>query len=61
MVLMLNMRVLEEKTDMDLLVANNDKSNIIDVDDLDPKCQSLVIFDDSVTEKYQKKLKIYSS
>jgi hypothetical protein len=40
---------------MDRLVASNDKSDVIDVDDLDPKFKNLVIFHDFVTEKDQKK------
>ena len=42
---MVNMNVLEEKIDMYFLVASNDKSNIIDVDDVDSKRQNLIIFD----------------
>ena len=51
---MLKMTVLEEKTDMELLVESNDKGDILDVDGLDPKCQNLIIFDDFVTEKTRK-------
>ena len=56
---MFNMNVLEEKTDKHLVFSSIDKSNIIDVDDLDLTAQHVVIFDDSATEKDQKKLKIH--
>ena len=56
---MINMISLEEETDTDLIFVRNDKSDIIDVDDLNPKVTNLVIFDDFVTEKDQKKLKSY--
>ena len=39
---MLNMNGLEEKTDMDLLIESNDKSDIIDLDDVDPKCKNVL-------------------
>jgi len=47
--LMINTNVLDEIAEMDRLVPSNDKSDIIDVDYLDPKCQNLVTFDDFVT------------
>ena len=43
-----------KKGAMDLLVASNGKSDIIDVDDLDSKFQNLVILDDFATEKIRK-------
>ena len=39
---------------MDLLVASNDKIDIIDIHELDLKFQNLVIFDYFVTETDQK-------
>ena len=48
------MHVLEENTDKIFLLVSNYKSDIIDVDDLDPKCQNLVIFGNFVAEKDQK-------
>ena len=39
---------------MVLFIASNDKSYFVDVDDLNPKCQNVAIFNDFVTEKDQK-------
>ena len=47
---------LEEKSGQDILFASNDKNDIVEVDDLDPNYMNLVIFDDFVTEKDQKKI-----
>ena len=49
--LMININVVEEKTNKDLIFVSNDQSDIIDVDDLDPKVHNLVILTILLQEK----------
>ena len=51
-----NLTTLESKCKTNILTVSNDLNDIVDVDDLDPKYQNLIIFDDFVTENDQKKI-----